>query len=444
MAVEGWTDCTVGDIKSGSPYALATGPFGSAISSSHFTDHGVPVLRGGNLSQDVETRLVDEGLVYVSDEKAKEFSRSIARRGDLVFTCWGTIDQVGLVDDRSRFTEYVVSNKQMKLTPDSRKVDSLFLYYLFSGPDMKRRILSQGIGSSVPGFNLGQLRSLPLTLPPLPEQRAIAHILGTLDNKIELNRQIGETLQAIAEALFRSWFVDFDPVHAKAEGRDAGMPADLAQLFPDEFEDSGTGEVPSGWRRATLGDVAVHQRRAVQPNELDPSSPYIGLEHMPRHSVGLTTWATAGSVQSGKTAFRRGEILFGKLRPYFHKVGVAPTDGVCSTDIVVVAPTGNAWFGFVLGHLSSDAFIDYTDAGSTGTKMPRTSWAEMAGYPVALPTDVIAAAFTAQVRPMVERIIAGIHENRALVAIRNSLLPRLVSGKLRAPRILTDREQVSP
>ena len=121
MAGDGWTRYKVDDLKSSTPNALATGPFGSAISSRHFIEDGTPVIRGSNLSQDVGKRLNDDGLVFVSERKAEEFSRSLAKPGDLVFTCWGTIGQVGLIDERSQFQEYVVSNKQMKLTPDSRK-----------------------------------------------------------------------------------------------------------------------------------------------------------------------------------------------------------------------------------------------------------------------------------------------------------------------------------
>ena len=195
-----WRECTVDDLKSSAPNALATGPFGSAISSRFFADRGIPVIRGSNLSQDVGHRLIDDGLVFLSEEKAKEFSRSMARPGDLIFTCWGTIDQVGLVDGRSRFATYVVSNKQMKFTPDPQRADSLFLDDLFSNPEMRTAIRDQGIGSSVPGFNLGQLRSIRVRMPPLTEQRAIAHILGTLDDKIELNRRMNKTLEAMARA----------------------------------------------------------------------------------------------------------------------------------------------------------------------------------------------------------------------------------------------------
>jgi type I restriction enzyme S subunit len=136
-------------------------------------------------------------------------------------------------------------------------------------------------------------------------------------------------------------------------------------------------------------------------------------------------------LESNKFEFKRGEILFGKLRPYFHKVGVAPVDGVCSTDIVVVAPRSASWFGFTLGHVSSTGFVHYTNAGSTGTKMPRTSWADMARYELVLPPEPVAEAFTRQVRPSVDRIIAGTHQSRTLAALRDTLLPKLISGELR-------------
>jgi type I restriction enzyme S subunit len=235
-------------------------------------------------------------------------------------------------------------------------------------------------------------------------------------------------MEAMARALFQSWFVDFDPVRAKAERRAPGLPKSIADLFPDSFQDSELGEIPKGWKVGAIGDVAQHPRRGVQPSEIEGTTPYIALEHMPRRCIALSEWGLADGLESNKFKFNKGEILFGKLRPYFHKVGVAPVDGVCSTDIVVVSPKSERWFGFVLGHVSSTAFVDYTNAGSTGTKMPFTNWADMARYAVALPPDVIAEVFTRQVWPSMEHILASIHESRTLVALRDTLLPELLSG----------------
>jgi type I restriction enzyme S subunit len=215
------------------------------------------------------------------------------------------------------------------------------------------------------------------------------------------------------------------------EGRDTGLPRAIADLFSDQLVDSELGEVPEGWELGTLGDVAEHPRRGVQPGGIAPSTPYIALEHMSRRSIALSEWGVSDDLGSNKFEFKRSELLFGKLRPYFHKVGVAPVDGVCSTDIVVVAPREPDWFGFVLGHLSSDAFVEYTNSGSTGTRMPRTSWGEMARYNVVLPPKAVANAFTNAVRPMTERIVASIHESRSLGALRDALLPKLISGEVR-------------
>jgi type I restriction enzyme S subunit len=181
MIPEGWQEVTVEDIKAASENALATGPFGSSIGSKFFQEAGIPVIRGGNLSQNIEVKLNDDGLVFVSPEKAIEFKRSIVRKGDLIFTCWGTINQIGLIDNQAKYSEYIISNKQMKLTPNLHIASSLFLYFLFSGPELQNKIKFQNIGSSVPGFNLGQLRELRFRIPPLPEQRAIAQTLSDVD-----------------------------------------------------------------------------------------------------------------------------------------------------------------------------------------------------------------------------------------------------------------------
>jgi type I restriction enzyme S subunit len=201
-------------------------------------------------------------------------------------------------------------------------------------------------------------------------------------------------------------------------------------LFPDSFQDSPLGPIPKGWTAGKLGDIATNSRRGVQPSEIAPNTPYIALEHMPRRCIALGDWDESADVASGKSAFKKAEILFGKLRPYFHKVGVAPFDGVCSTDILVLAPKSPEWFGFLLGHASSDALIQFTDLASTGTKMPRTNWNDISSFKVALPPKPIAAAFTKIIQPILDRIHANLHQSRTLATLRDTLLPKLLSGEL--------------
>ena len=286
------------------------------------------------------------------------------------------------------------------------------------------------------------LKQMWLHIPPLSEQRAIAHVLGTLDDKIELNRRMNETLEEMARALFKSWFVDFDPVRTKVEGRWRrgeslpGLLADLYDLFPDRLVPSELGEIPEGWEVKSLGEVAEQRRDGVSPEHIDPDTPYIALEHMPKRCIALGDWSSADGLASGKFRFEQGDILFGKLRPYFHKVGIAPLDGVCSTDIVVISPISDSWFGFVLGHVSSSVFVDYTDATSTGTKMPRTKWADMAQYKVVLPDTSVAKSFDSMVQPLITSILSAIHESHSLAAQLDALLPKLVTGDLRVGEFL--------
>jgi type I restriction enzyme S subunit len=311
------------------------------------------------------------------------------------------------------------------------ELDKGFLFYLLRTAEYRDEVLASSTGTTVKHTSPGRILAHKAAFPPLVEQKAIAAVLGALDDKIELNRKMNETLEAMARALFKSWFVDFDPVRAKAEGRDPGLPAHIAALFPDSFEGSELGEIPFGWAVGKFGDVADNPRRGISPGEIPEETPYIALEHMPRKCIALSEWGTADGVESGKFAFDANDILFGKLRPYFHKVGVAPISGVCSTDILVIVPRASEWFGFVLGHVSSDAFVEHTNAGSTGTKMPRTNWNDLARYPLVLPPPPIAKAFTDLTQGAVSRIVASAHHNRTLAVLRDALLPKLISGELR-------------
>ena len=287
-------------------------------------------------------------------------------------------------------------------------------------------------GSAIPSTSRQDFYALPVKLPPLSEQKAIAHILGTLDDKIELNQQMNQTLEAIAKAIFKSWFVDFDPVRAKMEGRQpVGMDAATAELFPDSFEESALGLIPRGWRVGKLGDIAINSCRSTKPENTASDTPYIGLEHMPRRSIALSDWGNAEDINSNKYEFHKGEILFGKLRPYFHKIGVAPLDGICSTDILVINCQLPEWFSFVLSTVSTDEFINYTDITSTGTRMPRTNWNDMSKYEISIPSTALAQVFNRSFSLSIEKIILNIFESRTLTTIRDTLLPKLMSGEIR-------------
>ena len=329
--------------------------------------------------------------------------------------------------------EAVIAATNLYMVTNHSESPIEFLYWLMKTPAYRNQIVASAKGTTIVMLTKDSVENFTFQLPPLAEQKAIVEVLGALDDKIELNRRMNGTLEAMARALFQSWFVDFDPVRAKLDGRQpVGLDPETAALFPEHFEDSPLGHIPKGWSAGKLGDIGTISRRGVKPNDIALNTPYIALEHMPRRCITLGDWDDSADVASGKSTFTKGDILFGKLRPYFHKVGIAPFDGVCSTDILVLQPKSPEWFGFLLGHTSSDELIQFTDLASTGTKMPRTNWSDISSFEVALPPKSIAAAFTRRIQPMLDRIQANLHQSRTLVTLRDTLLPKLLSGELSA------------
>jgi type I restriction enzyme S subunit len=432
MQSDAWIPETLGGIA-GSEYGLVDGPFGSSLPASDYTEDGIPVIRGSNLSLG-ETRFKANEFVFVSEATAVRLSRSLCRPDDIIFTKKGTIGQTGIIPNNIGFCRFLLSSNQMKLTVDPTKAIPQFVYYVVSSESSREKILKDASVTGVPKINLGYIRTFPILLPPLDEQNRIVGTLGAIDEKIEQLVRENSTLEAIARTIYKSWFVDFDPVRAKAEGREPeGMDAATAALFPSEFEESETRIIPAGWTTSVLGDVCEVAKVGAQKADLLPNENYVGLEHIPRESWALSSWGTAEELQSGKSRFLKGDILFGKLRPYFHKVCIAPVDGVCSTDILVMRPREPEWLAFVLCHASSKELIEYATRLSNGAKMPRSSWNDLKVYKAEIPPESLAESFNRLVRPIAEKIIANVHAAATLAELRDSLLPRLISGKLRVP-----------
>ena len=386
----------------------------------------------------ITAKIVKGGRIMTPDEfiAPEDYDlwmrRGLPEPGDVVMTMEAPLGEVAQLDSR----KIALAQRLITLRGKPDLINNTYLKFAMQSAFVQNQLKARSTGTTVLGIRQSELKKVEIPLPPLDEQNRIAHILGTLDDKIELNRQMNETLEAIARTIFKSWFVDFDPVRAKMEGRmPAGMDAATATLFPSAFQDSPLGKIPKGWKVGTLGGIAENVRQSVKASEINSNECYIGLEHMPRRSIALSEWQRADELGSNKYRFRKGEILFGKLRPYFHKVGVAPLDGVCSTDILVIQPIDSEWFGIVLGLVSSDEFIAYTNAYSAGTRMPRTNWKDMSKYEIALPQVDVAQKYTEFIRPFIERIIENIHQSRTLSQIRDALLPKLLSGEIRVDDI---------
>jgi type I restriction enzyme S subunit len=429
MQTDAWFKTTLGAIADGQ-YGLVDGPFGSNLPGSDYTQFGIPVVRGSNLSLG-EARFKGHEFVYVSDKTASRLERSICRPGDIVFTKKGTIGQTGFIPNDGRFARYLLSSNQMKLSVDPKIADPLFVYYVASSPMSREKIVRDASITGVPKTNVAYLKSFPIDLPPLQEQQAIAHILGSLDDKIELNGRMNGALEAMVRALFKSWFVDFDPVRAKAEGRAPNLPKSLADHFPDFFEDSELGQIPKGWKTGRIGDLCYRVLDKVDGRNTWQEERLIDLSRMPQRSIALVDWGLGAELSTSVTRFRRLDTLFGAIRPYFHKVGIAPMNGVTNVSIFVMRAILDMDWPFVVILCSMTATVEYATRVSRGTKMPVVNWPDFANYMVPLPPVRTRKTFNTLADPMLNRIAVNIQDSRALAATRDTLLPKLISGELR-------------
>ena len=292
--------------------------------------------------------------------------------------------------------------------------------YLFFALKPKLELLkSISTGAATKFLTLTILKDIDFNLPPLPTQRKIAAILSAYDDLIKNNMRRIKILEEMAQALYREWFVKFRfPGHEKVK-----------------MVESELGMVPEGWEVRRLGDIARETRRSVNPEKINPETPYIGLQHIPRKSIALSEWGMAGEVKSTKLSFKSGEILFGKIRPYFHKVCVAPLDGVCSSDTIVISPKDSDYFSIVLACVSSEEFVNHATQTSQGTKMPRANWKILIKYPVVVPPLPLLIRFDEFMQNVINQIQNMIFRNRNLSNTRDLLLPKLISGEVKVEKV---------
>ncbi len=331
--------------------------------------------------------------------------------------------------------EFALGQNLVLLRADGTKVYPPFLRWLARGPEWWEQISKfNNVGAVFDSLRCADVPKFEMRIPPLPEQRAIAHILGTLDDKIELNRRMSETLEAMARALFKSWFVDFDPVRAKAEGRDPGLPKPLADLFPARLVDSELGEIPEGWEVAPLPEVVnVNPKRALPKGV---AAPYLDMANMPTH--GHSADEVVDRAFGSGMRFINGDTLVARITPCLENGKTAFVDfleddkvGWGSTEYIVLRPKAPLPEEYAYCLARSPEFREFAIQSMTGTSGRQRVPAEsLAHFQVAVPPRTIAEAFDRAVKPRLARASAAVRESRTLSALRNALLPKLMSGEL--------------
>ena len=394
------------------PNAIAAGPFGSNLVSRDYVDFGVPVIRGQNLAG----RWVGGEFVFVSPTKAEQLRTNTAKPGDIVFTQRGTLGQVAVVP-ASSFDWYVVSQSQMKLTVDPGIADARYVYYACTAPDFVSQVHNNAVAAGVPHINLGILRGLEIPLPAMPLQVMAADVLSALDDRIDLLRQTNATLESIAQALFKSWFIDFDPVRAKAEGREPlGLDAATAALFPAEFEASALGVIPKGWTAGSVGDLLMLQRGFDLPAAQRTDGPFTVFAASGPHGSHHEAMVSGPGVTTGRSG------VIGRV--FFSHEDFWPLN-----TSLWVKEFKRATPAYAFQYLQT-MDLNRLNAGSA---VPTLNRNHVHAQPAIVPPAGLVERYTDMAMSLLHRVRVNDQHAQRLSELRDTLLPRLISGKLRLP-----------
>lgn len=386
----GWQVSTVDGIKAQEPDACVSGPFGSSIKSKFFRAEGVPVIRGSNLSLGVK-RFVDDEFVFVDEELAQKFWKQNVVANDLVFTCWGSVGQVGLIPKDGPFDRYIISNKQLKLRVDTDRMDPVYAYWFFASPTVSAYIQSQAKGAAVPGISLGILKSVPVIVPPLPTQRRIAAILSAYDDLIEVNTRRIAILEEMARRVYEEWFV--------------------------------TGEPRAHSRLVEVVDITMGQSpKSEFYNEAAEGLPF----HQGVADFGVFYPSNRLFCSVAGREARAGDILM-SVRAPVGRINVAPERMIIGRGLAAIrSRTGMQ--SFLLSAIKT--VFKAEDSMGSGTIFNSVSKRDVEGIEIPTATEDETRRYEDACKPQWDLLGILVKQNANLRAQRDLLLPRLVSGKL--------------
>lgn len=361
--------------------------------SGAYKAEGITLIRSQNV---LDYKFTEDGLAFIDDDQAYSLRNVIVEVNDVLLNITG--DSVArCCGAPANWLPARVNQHVAILRSNPEKLDHRFLKYSLLASKEELLILSE-IGGTRNALTKGMLEDYEVILPPLPEQKAIASVLSSLDDKIDLLHRQNKTLEAMAETLFRQWFIE---------------------------------EAKEDWEDAVLGDIATNVRVNATTESIESDEIYIGLEHIERRHIALSQHGIGSDVASNKSRFKKHDILFGKLRPYFHKVCIAPFDGICSTDILVLRAKKEVLITFTLFAFFQDSVVEYANLASGGTRMPRADWGSLSQYPIAIPPVDLLHQFNDLVLPSIEKIHTNLVQIQTLENLRDTLLPKLMSGEVR-------------
>lgn len=453
-----WKQTTLGDLALGFDGAV-DGPFGSNLPASAYTESGYPIIRGSNLSIGLDD-FKDSDFVFVPEHIFQKLSRSECRAGDIIFTKKGTLGQTGLISTKHRFEKYLLSSNQMRLRVDPDKALPEYVYYYVSSQKAINKLIQDSECTGVPKINLAYLKSFPILLPSLIEQKDIIDVLGSLNSKITLNRQINLTLEQMSQTLFKSWFVDFDPVidnaldagnpipealQSRAELRQKvrnsadfkPLPADIRALFPAEFEETELGWVPKGWQTKSMHDLVESVSITFPLSETDKVI-FLNTGDIEKGSFLHQNYSkTEGLPGQAKKSIKKGDILFSEIRPENKRyafVHFESDDYVVSTKLMVLRAKNeiNPLLPYFIITLEDNTKKLQRIAELRSGTFPQITFKELEFISFIMPNNdkIMKLFINSYLAPAYNKIIETKKANINLINLRDTLLPKLISGEL--------------
>ena len=413
---------------------VSEGVFDCPHSTPKLTGTGPFVVR----TQDIITGVFrTDQAGHVSEETyAERIVRVTPSRGDLLYSREGTY--FGIAAEVPAKTRVCLGQRMVLIRPDKRRLDFSFLRHWLNSPIMAAHIHGYRDGSVAERLNLPTIRALPVLLPPLAEQKAIASVLGALDDKIELNRRMNATLEAMARALFQSWFVDFDPVRAKLDGRKpSNLDKTTAALFSSSFQDSEVGHIPKGWTIQPVGEV-VDCVGGGTPSTAEPKYWEGGTHHWttPKDFSSLQApilldtdrkLTDAGIAKISSGLLPAGTLLLSSRAPVGY-LAIAAMPVAINQGFIAMKCNDRTSNFFMLNWCQTN--MAEIESRATGTTFAEISKQNFRPIRVVLPPKELMAAFTAKVAPLYAKITANLHQSRTIATLRDTLLPKLLSGEV--------------
>ena len=434
----GWKYTTLGTACQLGGGDIQTGPFGSQLHAADYVPVGIPSIMPQNIG---DNRIVEDGIARITPEDAKRLSRYLVRAGDIVYSRRGDVERRALVRDHEDGWLCGTGCLRVRLGPCGP--DPRFTSYYLGHPTVREWIVRHAHGATMPNLNTSILSACPLLVPPPNEQLAIAHILGTLDDKIELLRRQNETLEAMARALFRAWFVDFEPVRAKKEGRWwrgeslPGLPAHLYDLFPERLVESEWGEIPEGWEVMSLTEFSSLNPEAWTKRTRPEQIQYVDLSNTKWGRIeSVTNYDADDAPSRAQRVLRPLDTIVGTVRPGNGSYALISDDGLtASTGFAVLRPLRREYAEFVYLAATARENIERLSNLADGGAYPAVRPEIVSATQVPRAGENLINEFSHQVSSMLAGIAANERKSRTLATLRDTLLPRLISGELRIPDV---------